>query len=252
MRTFLLGAFAVCLVLGGDHSVRAEDKARAVIEKAIKAVGGADKLGKYPALTWKSKGTFYGLGQPLEFTAEYFQQGPGKFKNQIEADFNGTKLTRIVILNVDKGWVSMMGNVDDMNEDQMTEAKNSVYTGSMINSLLPLAKDADYKLAPLGEQRVADRPAVGVKVSHKGYRDLSLYFDKETGLLVKSQMRMKDLMSGQEVEEETYLSDYKEMGGVLRHKKHTIKRDGKDYLVAEATEYKGIEKLENSVFDKPG
>src|SRR4051794_3419826 len=58
MRTTLGGALALCLVLGGTQPLRADD-ARAVLAKAIKAHGGADKLAKVQALKLKGTGKVY-------------------------------------------------------------------------------------------------------------------------------------------------------------------------------------------------
>src|SRR5437764_1190135 len=86
-----------------------------------------------------------------------------------------------------------------------------------------------------GEANLAKRPARGVTVSSKGRRDVNLYFDKVSGLLVKSECRVED-DNGQEVTEETLLDDYKEVQGTKQAMKLTIKRDGNLYLECEITE----------------
>jgi hypothetical protein len=111
-------------------------------------------------------------------------------------------------------------------------------------------KDKAFTLAPLGEVNIDKRPALGVRVSSKGHRDVSLYFDKRTALLAKTEARVKD-DDGQEVTEETYSSDYQEVQGTKQAMKFTIKRDGKPYLEGEVTEYKLSESLDESMFAKP-
>jgi len=44
-------------------------------------------------------------------------------------------------------------------------------------------------LTHLGESKVVNRPVVGVKVAQQGHRDVLLYFDNETRLLVKRSTR---------------------------------------------------------------
>src|SRR5947208_1477821 len=84
--------------------------------------------------------------------------------------------------------------------------------------------------------KVNGKPAVGVRVSHKGHRDINLYFDKDKGLLLKIERTVKDLMAGgKESQEEVSYSDYKEVEGVQQPTKLVIKRDGKDYVDGEAT-----------------
>jgi hypothetical protein len=89
-------------------------------------------------------------------------------------------------------------------------------------------------------------------VSHQGHRDVSLYFDKETGLLVKSVQTVKaQELGGQEVKQEFFQKDYKEVGGVKVPTKHVFLRDGKKYVEAEGTEIKLLEKLDDGTFGKP-
>jgi hypothetical protein len=61
MRTFGTGTlvFAVVCALAGPGRPQDSDDARALIDRAIKAHGGADKLAKHKAETWKAKGTMY-------------------------------------------------------------------------------------------------------------------------------------------------------------------------------------------------
>jgi hypothetical protein len=60
------------------------------------------------------------------------------------------------------------------------------------------------------------------------------------------------MMSGEEVDQETVYTDYKNFDGVQRFKKMTIKRDSKDFVEMEVTEYKTHDKIPDSVFGKPG
>src|SRR5262249_33308325 len=92
-----------------------------------------------------------------------------------------------------------------------------------------------FRLAPLGEVAVDGRPARGVKVSREGHRDVDLYFDREKSLLVKTQTRVKD-DDGQEVTEETFLSDYKEAQGTNQAMKVVVQRDGELYVESEVPE----------------
>src|SRR5262249_54218211 len=148
-------------------------------------------------------GTFYGMGDGLPYTGIYAIQWPDQFRMEIENVF-------IVVLNGDKGWIKAQGETREMTAKEMAEQKENHY-GGWGTTLLPL-KDKAYKLALIDEIMVDKRPAVGVKVSHKDHRDVKLYFDKETGLRVKADLRVVD-ESGKEVVQEMFFRDYKEMDG---------------------------------------
>jgi outer membrane lipoprotein-sorting protein len=251
MNKFLSTTVVLALLLGGGGPARGDDQADAqkVIEKAIKAQGGAEKLAKYKAATWKVKGDFYGLGNALPYTGEYAIQAPDKFRFVLEFDAGGQQTKFIMVVNKDKGWRKINDNLMDMDKEQVAETREGLHAQNVLRAVA--LKEKGYMFAPLGEVKVEDRPAVGVKVSAKGYRDVNLYFDKQNGLLVKVETRVKDEMSGQEVKQESFLSDYKEANGLKYPAKLLIKRDGQKYVEAENHDYKFVEKLDDSLFEKP-
>ena len=137
-----------------------------------------------------------------------------------------------------------------MDKEQLAEAKQGQHA-SIVTRLSPeVFKTA--KLESLGEVKVGDKPALGVRVEVKGYRGVSLFFDKETHLLVKSETRGKDVINGgEEFTTETLYSDYKKVDGVQLAYKVTINRDGKKLVESEITEHKAVEKIDASQFAKP-
>jgi hypothetical protein len=231
--------------------VRADDAAdaRALVEKAVKAQGGREKLEKFAAHTLKFKGTFHGMGQAIPMTGELNSQGADRFKMEVEVEAGGMKFQFVSVLAGDKGWVRVGDTTNPMDKDQLAEGKEQAYAG-WVGTLTPLG-DKEFTLATTGEVKVNDKPALGVKVSRKGHRDVDLFFDKETGLLVKTETRIKDEGSGQEVTEENFAGEYKEVQGTKQAMKFTVKRDGKLWVEGEATEYQLAEKLGDGVFARP-
>jgi hypothetical protein len=78
---------AVVLALAAVGAARADDQAatRAIIEKAIQARGGEEKLAPMKAVTFKSKGKFYGMGDGTDYTGEWAIRPPDKVRFQIKA-----------------------------------------------------------------------------------------------------------------------------------------------------------------------
>jgi len=249
MDKFVSTTIVLGLLLGAGGLARGDDQAdaRKVIDKAIQALGGEATVAKYKAATWKVKGNFYGLGNALPYTGEETIQFPDKFRFVLEFDAGGQQTKLIMVVNKDKGWRKINDNLMDMDKEQVTEAQESLYVQNVIRAVA--LKEKGYTFSPLGEVKVDKQPAVGVKVSHKGHRDVNLFFDQKSGLLVKTEARVKDEMSGQEVKQESFFSDYKESNGVKYPAKVVIKRDGQLYVEAENQDYKYAEKLD--VFDKP-
>jgi hypothetical protein len=248
MRLNRFAVLSVGLVLAAAPA-RADDAAKAIVEKAIKAQGGAEALAKYPAVTVSFKGTFHGMGQEIPMTGQVTTQGADRIKMDMEIEAGGQKFRFVNVITKDKGWIKLNDDVKELDKDQLAEGLEQTHAG-YVAALYPLT-DKAYTLAATGETKVNDKPALGVKVSAKGHRDVTLYFDKESGLLVKSEHLVKDEGSGQEVAEETLYSEYKEVQGTKQAMKFTVNRDGKLYVQGESTEIHLSEKLDDNAFAKP-
>jgi hypothetical protein len=240
----------ICLALAAAGA-RADDQAevKALLDKVIKAHGGEDKLSKQTASVAKIKGKFYGMGEGQDYTLEVSNDGN---KRRFELDFSidGTKFKMVQVVNGDKGWLRVQDATMKLEDDALAEAKEELYV-HQVTSLAPL-KDKAYKLSLLGESKVEKKAAVGLKVSHKDHRDVNLYFDKDTGLLLKVESTIKDVMAGgQEINQVHLVSDYKDVDGRKVAMKVVINRDGKLYVDGETTEFKYHDKLDDSVFGKP-
>jgi hypothetical protein len=244
LRVFLTATLA----LGVTGIVRADDQdAKAVLDKALKAQGAGNPAHK--AMVVKSKGTVHIMGQAMPFTGEIATEPPRRSHQQFDMDFMGQKFKVVMALDGNKGFRDFNGNAAEMDDENVAAARQAMHN-EYIATLRPL-KDPAYKLTALGESKVDGKPVVGIKVSHDKFKDVSLFFDKETYLLVKTEATVKDPMAGQELKQETYYSDFKEKDGVKRPMKIVIKRDGQVFVENEVIEYKPLEKLDDSLF-KPG
>ena len=251
MAQFRYAVMTFGFVLAVGAPARADDAAdaRALVEKAVKAHGGQEKLDKLPGTTLKFKGTFHGMGEGIPMAGDISTQGPDKLRVDITVEAGGQKIPIVNVLAGDKGWNKIAKDTNEFDKDQLAEAKEEAYAGWVV-TLAPL-KDKQFKLSLIGEQEIEKRKALGVKVSSKGHRDVDLYFDKETGMLVKAQTTVKDDATGQEVTEETFPGEYKDVQGVKQPTKFLVKRDGKLFIEGEATDVKLAEKLDAGTFAKP-
>ncbi len=228
-------SLALLLILGVAGASRAADDAQALVNKAIQAAGGEERLAKIKGLSWKETGKYYGMGEGLDYRGNYTAFGSDKFRMEIEGIFT-------MVVNGDKGWMEQGGNAVDMEAEQLAQQKEDRYAAEVAR-LLPLLKDKAYTLGVAGE---------AVKVSRQGRPDIKLFFDKKTGLLVKTERKAKAAEQGnQEVNQETFLSEHKEVDGVKVATKVVIKRDGKNYIEAELSDLKFVDKLDEKLFSKP-
>jgi hypothetical protein len=232
--------------------VRADDQAEglALIDKAIKAAGGDDKLAKLQSATWKAKGTVEEDNAQVNFAIEGTMQAVDKHRLEVEATFNGRTMKVVLVLNGDKAWAQTNERVEEAPEDAV-KLITGVFRALRSSQLLTPFKDKAYKLSPLGEVKVGDRPAMGVKVTHAEQRELDLFFDKETGLLSKCGMRLPDRPGGQDMDWEFLFSEFKDIEGIKHFTTITMQREGKKMFVLEISEVKPQEKVDESLFAKP-
>jgi outer membrane lipoprotein-sorting protein len=243
----------VVLALPAAGAARAEEQAatRAVIEKAIQARGGEEKLAQMKAMTFRSKGKLYGMGEGTDYTGEWAIQPPDKIRFQINFEANVMKVTFLFVFDGKQGWLKINDNTIELDEDAVAEAKEDFHAGR-VETLVPLLKDKRFELSPLGAGKVGDHETVGVRVTHKGHRDINLFFDKKTGLLLKNERMIKDqMMGGKERTQETLHSDFKDVKGVQQPMKLVIKRDGEKHVEGEITDFQTEDKIDDSVFAKP-
>jgi outer membrane lipoprotein-sorting protein len=242
----VVGLMALLIPVRADEDA----KLREIVERAIKIDGGIDKLKKFKGSVAKTKGKFHGLGEAIDYTGETSIQLPNRLRTEIHSKIGGQDFTFVQVIDGGKGWIKIGDMTTELNKDMLAEAKEQLNAAN-ITHLLCL-KDKDYKLSALGEVKVGERPALGIRVQRKGYRDVNLFFDKEKSLLLKMETRGKDLMQGgEEYTATTLYGDYKKVEGIMVPHKFTLKRDGKPFVDSETLEVKVAEKLDDSVFEKP-
>jgi plasmid maintenance system killer protein len=98
---------------------------------------------------------------------------------------------------------------------------------------------------------VKDKAAIGIRVSKKGQKDFSIFIDKQTHLIVKTEARSLDAQSGQEVLQEKFIIGYQDKGGLKLAKRVEILKDGKAFMDIEILETQAFEKLDDAHFAKP-
>ena len=219
-----------------------------MVDKALKAMGGEAKVAKFKAGTWKGKATGQDGGNEIVLINEGMWQGTDKLRIDAEITVGGQTEKVQAVINGDKGWVKVKDMVRNAPDGELPMMKSALYAMRMPH-LLPDLKGKEFTLSNLGEVKVGDKPALGIGVAHKDRKDVSLFFDKETGLPAKSEVHITD-PSGKELTIEYLYSDYKDADGIKHPMKITIKADGKE-IDLELSEIKSKDKVEDSEFAKP-
>jgi outer membrane lipoprotein-sorting protein len=250
MRSAACMIMAVTLTTLVFNSARADDKAaaRAVLDKAIEAHGGEAELKKLQVASSKVKGVVHVMGMEVTFSGDAATQGPDRQRMDIEAEAGGQKFRIVHVFNQDKGWLKINDDVKEMDKDKAAESLNAAHC-NWVATLIPL-KEKDYTLEMVGEDKVDNRPAIVIRATRKDRRDINLFFDKDSHLLLKTERRAKEDNNDQEVTEETIYSNHEDKAA-RQPKKIAVKHDGKLFVEMEISDFKAEDKLDDSLFGKP-
>ena len=252
MSRWLTASLSVVVLVAFAPGCRAaDDDPKDIVARAIKAHGGEEFLTKMKAAQIKSKGKLNvpGAGE-LDYTQELSYMLPDKLKDSMELKLMGQTINVLTLVNGDKITLEVNGKDID-GADKVKEAMKGVGNVMQVARLVPLLRETGYELSLIGEDKVQGKKVVGVLVVKKDQKDLSLFFDKQSGLIAKLEYRNVAPGTEMEVTEERIPSDYeKNKDGIPVAKKILIKHDGKTFLDAEVTEVKHFEKLDEAEFKK--
>jgi hypothetical protein len=249
-RAALLSTVVLILGVGGMRA--ADDDARTIITKGIKAHGGEDILGKMKAGQSQNKGKMKlpGVGE-VEFTQEIMYLLPDKLKETLSMEIANQKISVTTIVNGEKVSINANGTDIEINDDikkLLKDAREMMKAARLVS----LLKDKEYQLSVIGESKVEGKSVLGVHIEAKGKKDLNLFFNKETGLLAKMEFRSMSPATQKEVTEERIIVEYqqKDKNSPPFPKKVIVKHDGEQFMEAEVVDVKLLETIDESEFKK--
>ncbi len=254
MRRLGYGLLLAGVQLAFVSGLRADDQSEAkpVLEKALKAVGGEKKVTALKTAACKIKMNATEGGQEIVIAVEAAWNGLDQYRLDADAQVAGRSEKMLMIVNKDKGWMQARGKTEDAPKE-IPEAIKGAFYGIRMPQLLAMLKDPSYKLSPLGEDKVDNKPAVGLLVSHKDHKDVRLFFDKESGLPVKSEVTVNG-PNNMDATIECVYSEYKETEGLKQPAKVAMKVNVNGMTIdvkMEVSDLKTEEKADETLFAKP-
>ena len=86
-------------------------------------MGGAEKLGKVNAFSWKSKGTITFNGNENEFTGQVTIKGLDQYRRE----FGNDQFNAVVVVDGTKGWRKFGDNASELEGDGLANEKRTIY-----------------------------------------------------------------------------------------------------------------------------
>ncbi len=242
-----IAAFAFFLVLA--PAALAQDTATDMIQRAIIAHGGKQRLSSVRAEKVKFKGTLHLGSSSVPFTDESIIQAPEQFKSIVRITEGGRVRTIVHILDGPTATITVDGQPQIVSGSLIAQMRQTLQLDQAMK-LVPLLIDPAFHIEHTGEYQYNGRVVIGVRVTGRGQRDLRLYFDRETALLVKSE-HLLDGPGGKDVRQEAFYSEYRDVGGYLRHGRVTVFRDGKKVMESELVEAQHFDHIDPREFQGP-
>ena len=204
MKTRFVLALCAAALLAASASAQTADE---LIDKNMKARGGADKMHALKAMKFTGK---MKMG-PMEAPLVVFKSRPENFR--LEFTLQGMTGIQAYDGSSGTGWMVMpfMGKKDpeQMSADMLKQFKEEAdFDGPIIDY-----KSKGNKVEYVGKEDVQGTPAYKLHVTTKDGLESNVYLDAESYLEIKADE--KRTIQGQEMESETSLGDYKDFGGVL-------------------------------------
>jgi hypothetical protein len=207
-RLWIIGLVFV----GWPALLHAADEPRALIERAIRAWGGRELLERKTASLTHLRGKIHAGGDLMvPFTGTMLvSEQDGRTRIELRLEVGGMAIPATIVTDAERSWRLTDGQFENFSADEIKSLDGRAYRSRVVG-LLALLDDKGFTLTRIPEEKVRGRPADGVKVSAKGQPDINLYFDRETGFLVKHSYRGQDVGDTAESLRETVVADYREV-----------------------------------------
>ena len=222
------------------------DTAKKVVGRAIQAHGGRELLNKNRADKVKLQGKMVVGKVEIPYTAETLVQLPGQFKNTIQFNQGKKEVALTQVIDGTRAAIWVNGEKQKLSTAQALDLRQTLDLNRAMR-LVGLLEDSAYNLKYLGQTEEGEQKTHVVRVLRKDMRELRMFFDAKTGLLVKTEHPV-DFQGKQMLQEEHY-SDFRDLSGFRRPVRMTVYRGGQKILESALTQVSYFESIEPSRFD---
>jgi outer membrane lipoprotein-sorting protein len=252
MRPTMLVGLCLAVTAGAAGG---DDDVTQLIDRALKAHGGADRLAQPRAYTVVVEMTSKSRRAPagVSSTATHSFQPPNQYRLEEDAVRGGRPSKYVEVYNGNRGWTKRDGVLQPMAAKTAAQPPD-VELGFGYKFILCL-RDRNTTATALGASKVGTTAAFGIKLTRplgRGSEERRLYFDAETGLLLKSELHARLSIGGELASEQTW-ADWKMIDGIaVPHRVTNAIRDAGGTVHERVfSDFKFADKLDAKLFDRP-
>jgi hypothetical protein len=184
----------------------------------------------------------------LPFIAETSVMLPDRLRNQVRINPGAQEVVLTQLLHGEKMGMFINNMPQKLTENLANELRETLIMNQVMR-LVPLIKDPELKPTFAGAGVVNGRSSRIVRVAPPGRREIKLWFDQETGLLVKTEHPVGT--GDKPVWQEEYYGNFREMGVFRRPAKMTTVRAGQKIMEAELVEVRYLDSIPENEFLAP-
>jgi hypothetical protein len=197
----------------------------AILDRAIKAAGGEERLRRATVLRWRGHAFVHAGDRRIEIEGRWILEPPDRAVAETWEVGKGKNTTRRLIVLGSEGWMERAGERTPMPPAMLASERGQFYLYSVMR-LLPL-RDAGVRLTATGPR--------SLRVEREGRPAVEMTFDG-TGFLDRMRTQVADPVSGRPAVEVITFEGVVEGGGVRWPRRMSITRDGEPYFDLELTE----------------
>jgi len=214
-------------------------KGQKILDKMIKAQGGIKVLEKINDTTLT--GAFEMAGMGMSGTMTVYHKEPNKIR--WDAEVMGMMMTQA--FDGETAWTTnpQTGSAQEMSGKPAENFKRGALGRDTILNPEKLGITYTYK----GKEKIKDKDYLALEQTYSDGYKITLYVDPKTYLVYKTK-GMGLNQRGVEVEEETYVSDYKKVDEVMVAHSMIIYQDGEEFMRMTIEEVIFDSGLEDSLF----
>lgn len=242
-KTMKKNIWLISAMVSSTFVANAEVKLDEVLADYKEARGGMEVINNIKSMKATGKMTMGGMEAPLTIVM--------KAPNKVHTSFEIQGIKGIQAFNGEKGWQVMpfsgKTEAELVGGDELTQMKEQAdIEGVLINS-----ETKGITLELIGATEIEGTPVIEIKATRKSGDVVTVYLDEEYKLEVMTRSKMSAM--GQEIEAETYFSDYKEVGeaGVPVAHSMAVKFNGQ---VAQTLTFENVEfntEVDDMLFEMP-
>jgi hypothetical protein len=237
MRSMLFVGSAVVLGALGGSARAVEPTPEQVIDKAIRAHGGEERLKALSGFILKDR-TVYEKGPVYNF--EVTVDLPLRYRSEMKVGAEGKP--RVIVIDGEQGWLKISDDVTPYPSTFLDSMRKYTIPYAGPRSILRLRarqRNPQCHISTVGECTIDGHQAVGLQMKLDGGSQQTWYLDKESGLLLRTESRTANFEGEDTVSVTTY-EDYQTFDGFPIARKETIQRDGKLASTTELIDFKVV------------